>query len=179
MSSILVPVLVGALIGYLDHWIVVKMIFWPRQEYRVFGIRVPLTPGVFAKRRKEFAVAVAELIESRFVNGHDLYSTVMSAFDDGSIQEVNKRHPFLGLALKFYFANKTEKQFAEDCKRLADEVRESKKVSSLVRTSIDAMPLETVEEMVDAVIASELRVVIWLGAPLGAFIGLMQAVFGG
>jgi uncharacterized membrane protein YheB (UPF0754 family) len=177
--AFLVPVLVGALIGYLDHWLVVKMIFWPRREYRVLGRRVPFTPGVFAARRADFARAVATLIEERFVTGDDLYAAVQRAFDDGSLQSVCDRHQVLGLALKMYFNRRSDKQFREDCRRFADEVRSSRKVSELVRTSIDGMSIDAIEDMVDAVIATELRIIIWLGAPLGAFVGLLQAIFGG
>jgi uncharacterized membrane protein YheB (UPF0754 family) len=175
----LVPMLVGALIGYLDHWLVVKMIFWPRREYRVLGRRVPFTPGVFAGRRGEFARAVSELIEERFVTGDDLYHAVQRAFDDGSLKAVCDRHLVLGAALKLYFARRSDKQFRRDCETLASEVRDSKKVSQLVRTSIDGMSLESIEAMVDAVIATELKLIIWLGAPLGAALGLLQAVFRG
>lgn len=173
----LVPMLVGALIGYLDHWLVVKMVFWPRREYRVLGMRVPFTPGVFAGRRSEFARAVAELIEERFVTGGDLYHVVQRSFDDGSLQSVCDRHPILGTAMKLYFRQRSDEQFRRDCARVADEVRASNKVSQLVRTSIDAMSLDDIEAMVDAVIATELKLIIWLGAPLGAALGLLQAVF--
>lgn len=173
----LVPMLVGALIGYLDHWLVVKMIFWPRREYRVLGVRVPFTPGVFAGRRREFARAVAELIEERFVTGDDLYHAVHKASDDGSLQRVYDRYPVIAMAMKLYFARRSNEQFREDCRGLADEVRSSHKVSETVRTSIDAMSLDEVEAMVDAVIATELKLIIWFGAPLGAALGLLQAVF--
>lgn len=172
----LVPMLVGALIGYLDHWIVVKMIFWPRREFRVLGRRVPFTPGVFAARRAEFARAVAELIEERFVTGDDLYHAIQRAFDDGSLNDVCNRHLILGMALKLYFSRRSDRQFLADCHSIAKEVRTSKKVSQLVRTSIDAMSIDSIEDMVDAVIATELKMIIWLGAPLGAVLGLLQAL---
>jgi uncharacterized membrane protein YheB (UPF0754 family) len=176
LLDLLLPTAIGALIGYLDHWIVVKLVFWPRREYRVFGRRVPLTPGVFAARRRDFAVAVARLIEERFVTGDGLYKSIMTMNDDGSLKAVCDDYPAIGWAFRFYFSRNTARDFARDCEKFASRARDSKMVSESVRSSIDAMSIDEVEDMVMSVIASELRLVIWLGAPLGAVVGFLQAL---
>ena len=38
--------LTGAVIGYFTNMIAVKMLFYPKTEKRLFGKRLPLTPGV-------------------------------------------------------------------------------------------------------------------------------------
>lgn len=179
MTEIVTAMIVGAVIGYLDHWVVVKLVFWPRREFRVLGRRVPLTPGVFAARRKEFAVAVAQLIEERFITGEDVYAAVRRAHGDGVLQKVSDKYPVLGMAMNLYFSTRTDEGFRNDCRDLADGVRGSRVVAESVRTSMDAMSIDEVEGMVMAVIASELRLVIWLGAPLGAVVGFLQALLDG
>lgn len=179
LMKVVTAMTVGAVIGYLDHWIVVKLVFWPRREYRVLGKRVPLTPGVFAARRRDFAVAVAQLIEERFVTGEDVYAAVRRAHRDGVLQKVSDKYPVLGWAMNMYFSMRTDETFRRDCQDLADGVRESRVVAESVRTSMDAMSIDEVEGMVMDVIASELKLVIWLGAPLGAAVGFLQAFFDG
>ncbi|MFW6049396.1 MAG: DUF445 domain-containing protein, partial [Candidatus Bipolaricaulota bacterium] len=51
---VLVPV-VASVIGYSTNWIAIKMLFRPLQEKRVFGFRVPFTPGLVPRRKNEIA----------------------------------------------------------------------------------------------------------------------------
>ena len=41
-----VPPIAGAIIAYITNVIAIKMLFRPLNEIRVFGIRVPFTPGI-------------------------------------------------------------------------------------------------------------------------------------
>ena len=50
--------LIGAVIGYVTNWIAVKMLFRPRKEVRVFGKRLPFTPGVIPRGQARLAKAV-------------------------------------------------------------------------------------------------------------------------
>ena len=45
ISHFVLPPLVGAVIGYFTNMIAVKMLFFPHEEKRIFGHRVPFTPG--------------------------------------------------------------------------------------------------------------------------------------
>ena len=47
--------LIGAVIGYVTNWIAVKMLFRPRKEIRVFGKRLPFTPGVIPRGQGRLA----------------------------------------------------------------------------------------------------------------------------
>jgi hypothetical protein len=53
--------------------------------------------------------------------------------------------------------------------------REDLPAASLL-DQFDAMSIDAIEDMVDAVIARELKLIVWLGAPLGAALGILQAV---
>lgn len=41
--------IIGALIGYCTNYIAVKMLFYPKQEVRIFGRKLPLLRGQFLK----------------------------------------------------------------------------------------------------------------------------------
>ncbi|PKM52369.1 MAG: hypothetical protein CVV02_01055 [Firmicutes bacterium HGW-Firmicutes-7] len=55
--------IVGAIIGYTTNWIAIKMLFKPYKEKRIFGLKVPFTPGLIAKERERIAMAMGEVVE--------------------------------------------------------------------------------------------------------------------
>jgi len=59
----LVPPAAGAIIGYVTNVIAIRMLFRPLNEVRVFGIRLPFTPGILPKQRKKLAVSIGAMVE--------------------------------------------------------------------------------------------------------------------
>ncbi|MDR3020398.1 MAG: DUF445 family protein [Treponema sp.] len=57
------PPIAGAIIGYVTNTIAIKMLFRPLKEIRVFGIRLPFTPGLLPKQRKKLAVSIGSMVE--------------------------------------------------------------------------------------------------------------------
>ncbi len=64
------PPLVGAFIGYLTNYVAIRMLFRPLKPWRLFGLRLPMTPGVIPGKRHDLAVNIG-----RMVGGHLLTST--------------------------------------------------------------------------------------------------------
>lgn len=58
----LMPVLVGATIGYITNWIAIKMLFRPHYEKKIFNIHVPFTPGLIPKERDRIARSIGEAV---------------------------------------------------------------------------------------------------------------------
>jgi len=61
------PPLVGAMIGYVTNYIAIRMLFRPLREKRVFGLRIPLTPGIIPRRRWELAESIGRMVSSRLL----------------------------------------------------------------------------------------------------------------
>ena len=59
----LIPPLAGAIIGYVTNAIAIKMLFRPLREYRIFGIRVPFTPGILPRQRHKLAQSIGGMVE--------------------------------------------------------------------------------------------------------------------
>lgn len=59
--------IIGAVIGYVTNWIAVKMLFRPRKEVRVFGKRLPFTPGVIPRGQGRLARAVGNVVETQLL----------------------------------------------------------------------------------------------------------------
>ena len=59
----ILPPLVGALIGYVTNLVAIKMLFRPLQEVRIFGLRLPFTPGIFPRERHKLADSIGDMVE--------------------------------------------------------------------------------------------------------------------
>jgi hypothetical protein len=57
-----VPPLIGAVIGLFTNWLAIKMLFRPLLEKRIFGVRVPFTPGILPRERKRLAQSLGDTV---------------------------------------------------------------------------------------------------------------------
>jgi hypothetical protein len=58
-----IPPLVGAVIGFITNVIAIKMLFRPLKEIRVFGLRLPFTPGILPRQRHKLADSIGAMVE--------------------------------------------------------------------------------------------------------------------
>lgn len=63
----IVPPLVGAFIGYVTNLIAIWMLFRPLREFRVFGLRLPFTPGILPRERGKLAVSIGRMVENELL----------------------------------------------------------------------------------------------------------------
>ena len=49
--NIIIPIIVGSVIGYATNWLAIKMLFRPLREKRLLGVRLPFTPGLIPKEK--------------------------------------------------------------------------------------------------------------------------------
>lgn len=70
--------LIGAVIGYFTNYLAVKMLFRPKKEIRIWGHRLPFTPGVIPKGKDRLARAVGEAVGTRLLTKEDLQSQLLS-----------------------------------------------------------------------------------------------------
>lgn len=71
MDWILEP-LIGAVIGCFTNFIALKMLFRPYQEVKIFGRKLPFTPGMIPKRKKEVAHAIGRVINDNLLEKDDI-----------------------------------------------------------------------------------------------------------
>lgn len=74
----LVRPLIGAFIGYITNYIAVKMLFRPYKEVRVFGKRLPFTPGIIPKRKGDVAKAVGNAVCKNLLTKSDIQNEFFS-----------------------------------------------------------------------------------------------------
>lgn len=70
--------LIGAIIGIFTNYIAVKMLFRPYLPKKLFGMRVPFTPGIIPKRRGALAHAIGKAVGEELFTGDDIKNILCS-----------------------------------------------------------------------------------------------------
>ena len=83
-----VPPIAGAIIAYVTNVIAIKMLFRPLKEIRIFGIRVPFTPGVLPRQRKNLALSIGAMVERELITAEVLRSRLEQIDFSGFTQDI-------------------------------------------------------------------------------------------
>ena len=75
---ILLPIAVGALIGYCTNYIAIKMLFHPRKPVTFMGKVLPFTPGVIHKNQSRIAQAVGSAVGESLLTSEDIVEALKS-----------------------------------------------------------------------------------------------------
>lgn len=79
---------VGAVIGYTTNWIAIKMLFRPRKEMRLLGLKIPFTPGLIPKERERIALAMGQVVEKYLLTGEVIRQELTSESVLNSISDM-------------------------------------------------------------------------------------------
>ncbi len=63
----LLLIAISAFVGYITNWVAIKMLFRPKKEWRIGGVRVPFTPGLFPQRRDELALNLGRAVREHLL----------------------------------------------------------------------------------------------------------------
>lgn len=65
--ELLLFVIVGAGIGLFTNWLAILMLFRPHREVRLFGKRLPMTPGLIPRRQMDLADKLGEVVDEELL----------------------------------------------------------------------------------------------------------------
>lgn len=68
----LLPIFVGSVIGLFTNWLAIKMLFRPLKEIRLWGIKIPFTPGILPRERKRIAESLGKTVALDLLNEESL-----------------------------------------------------------------------------------------------------------
>lgn len=108
LMKIIIPIIIGAIIGYFTNWLAIKMLFRPYYEKKVLGIRLPFTPGLIPKESKRIAKTIGESISNHLITPQAL----TRALESDRIDE-NIRSYIVYSIRKIKDTNNTVKEFFE------------------------------------------------------------------
>jgi len=63
----ILPPIVGAFIGYSTNVVAIRMLFRPLRKIRLFGLRLPFTPGILPKERHKLADSIGRMVEQELL----------------------------------------------------------------------------------------------------------------
>ncbi len=66
------PPVIGAFIGYLTNKVAIKMLFRPLTARHIFGVRIPMTPGVIPSKRGDLAINIGEMVGSHLLTSKEI-----------------------------------------------------------------------------------------------------------
>jgi len=155
--QIITMAVLGAAIGYSTNWIAIKMLFRPRGEIRVFGLRLPFTPGLIPKERERISKKIAETVGTHLLPADLIRNEIFSektaekiaALLDGAIKRAGESDATIGeIAGRYWSASPhmEMRDLVRDClpaavefiRKLPDENPEiDAKLTKLVRNVID------------------------------------------
>jgi uncharacterized membrane protein YheB (UPF0754 family) len=75
----LLPPLVGAVIGYITNLVAIRMLFRPLAAKRLFGLRLPLTPGIIPRQRYELAESIGRMVSRELITEEAIGRQLRSA----------------------------------------------------------------------------------------------------
>jgi uncharacterized membrane protein YheB (UPF0754 family) len=185
-----IPV-ISALIGWITNYIAVKMIFRPRREIRILGVRLI---GLIPKRKHDLAVKIAETIEKELISHRDIREIlqteefhlqtgkVIRQRIDDFIKEKMAGNPLLAMFVTPEISERITGMLMEELQKeipgLIDSLFETveKRIDfrKIIREKIDGFDLSRLESIIYAIAAKELKAIEVLGGVLGFIVGLVQ-----
>ncbi|MFW5812305.1 MAG: DUF445 family protein [Alkalispirochaetaceae bacterium] len=166
--TLVLPILLGAIIGYLTNALAIRMLFRPFREIRVFGIRVPFTPGIIPRQRGALAESIASMVSKQLLT-----------------EEAVERH-----LRAEEFQRRLESEIASRTERLRSQGEESGEpfwvapATSLIREGLRALAdnpgtFETIERISSSLIDyGDRRTLEEIGLPHGLPLGAGAKRFG-
>ena len=88
IPNYIITPLTCAIIGYSTNWLAIKMLFRPHYEKRLFGIKMPFTPGLIPKERERLSKKIAETIGEHMITEDMLKEAFLSKDMSDSAKEL-------------------------------------------------------------------------------------------
>lgn len=83
--KILVPIVLGAAIGYFTNDLAIRMLFRPRKAVFIGKWQLPFTPGIIPKNQSRIAGAVANAVSGQLFTSDDLVNQLKGSAVKGEI----------------------------------------------------------------------------------------------
>jgi len=187
----LLPV-IAAIIGWGTNYLAVRMLFHPRKEKSILGLKLQ---GVFPKRQKVLAEKLGKLVARELFSMQDVKkhlqgdefvlhvtATIESKIDEFLEEKLTEVIPMAAMFLGSGMVEKIKQSLVENIAKSIPELGEmfvnhlekNMNVESVVREKVEAFSSDKLEEMLLSIMKREFRFIECVGAILGFLIGLTQ-----
>jgi len=187
----LLPV-IAAVIGWGTNYLAVRMLFHPRKENRILGLRIQ---GVFPKRQQVLAEKLGQLVARELFSMEDVRKhlqgvefvehvtkVIEEKVDDFLQNNLMEAIPMASMFLGSGMVDKIKHSLVECLAKAMPELGEmfishlekNMDVEAVVREKVAAFSSDKLEEMLLGIMRREFRFIEGVGALLGFVIGLVQ-----
>ena len=182
----------AAAIGWGTNHLAVRMLFHPREERRILGLRVQ---GVFPKRQQALAEKLGQLVARELFSMEDVrqhlkgdeFVAHVTATIEGKVDEFLQNNllqmiPMASMFLGSDMVDKIKHSLVESLAKAVPELgdlfvshlEKNMDVEAVVRDKVAAFSSDKLEEMLLGIMKREFRFIEGVGAVLGFVIGLAQ-----
>lgn len=183
---------ISAFIGWITNFFAIKMLFNPREEKNILGLKIQ---GIFPKRQKQFAEKLGVLVADELLSLDDIQEkigsesnqalmldTVSSKMDNFLNNKLKEAMPMIAMMLgkdtkakiKVTLMQEFEESLPEILKKVNDNIQKDLDVKQLVTDKVSNFSVEKLEEILYSIMKKEFKFIEILGAVLGFIIGCVQ-----
>lgn len=190
--NLLFSTCICAFIGWLTNFLAIKMLFHPHNLVSICGLKLH---GIFPKRQKTLAANLAVAIEEELFSHQDIEQTMHSpqfalgvkqklldGFTDFLTHRLGQVHPMAAMLLTPELIGSISKLLESEMERIvpalietaAQEIENSLNLRERIQEKIEHLSIPRLEKLLMGIMSKEFRFVEFIGAVLGAVIGLTQ-----
>jgi uncharacterized membrane protein YheB (UPF0754 family) len=185
-----IPIIAG-LIGWLTNYIAVKMIFRPRKEINILGVKVI---GLVPKRKADLAEKIAQTVEKELISHKDIRAIIQTEDFNAQMSSVLRAkieefiiakigsNSLLSMfvttdtiaKLSLVIMDELEKQLPGIIDDMFQKVEQKLDFNIIIRDKIMSYDLSKLESIIYNIADKELKAIEYLGGVLGFVVGLIQ-----
>lgn len=166
---------IGAVIGYCTNYIAVKMLFYPKKEVKIFGRRLPFTPGAIPKEQPRLARAIGDIVGTKLLTQEDMKEQLLAGNVKGMVSDVLVQELSVGIKEEIKrIATLTEEQYDAGRGKVSKVISEAI-VDALAKIDISTLIVEKGGAVLKEKVAGTMlqmfvndEMIASLTAPLGA-----------
>ena len=76
--KIIMPIVIGGVIGYFTNFIAIKMLFHPYKQIKIGKFKLPFTPGIIPKNQGRMAESVGNAVSSQLFTSEDIVGSIIN-----------------------------------------------------------------------------------------------------
>jgi uncharacterized membrane protein YheB (UPF0754 family) len=188
----LIPV-ISAFIGWITNYFAVKMIFRPRREINILGLRII---GLIPKRKMDLAAKIAQTVETELISHRDIRAiiqteefhlqigSVIKKKIDSLIQSRMASNPLISMFITPEIIAKLSDTLMDELNKeipgvidtLFQNVESRINFQNIIKKKIEGFDLIKLESIIYSIASKELKAIEIFGGVLGFLVGLVQLI---
>jgi uncharacterized membrane protein YheB (UPF0754 family) len=176
--GIILPPLIGAVIGLVTNYLAIKMLFRPFKPVIILGFRLPFTPGVIPKEHEKLAEKIGSTVGDHLLTNDSIHQLFKKEEVKLKIYKaLDNMYSQFGI-LSSFITDDIKKMVSGKVIEMLDrelpDVIEELDIKETVAKKVKEFSLERLEELILSVTKKQLAYVTYFGGVLGFLIGCVQ-----